>query len=66
MTTSGFDDSALLAAMRAFLAASDALDHATTDVDVLNRSELKRMAAMTLRKRLADAGWVADGQRTST
>lgn len=62
---SEFDDEALRAAMRAFLRATDALAEAAHDPsadrsrDVIDHADAKALAAMALRRRLEDAGWVA-------
>lgn len=51
--------------MRAFLRASDALDEAASSTssdaprDVIDKSDAKTLAEMTLRKHLEDAGWSA-------
>ena len=51
--------------MRAFLRASDALDEAATSTssdaprDIIDKSDAKALAEMTLRKHLEDAGWSA-------
>lgn len=57
MPSPSFDDPALLAAVRAFARAADALDAARSDVDLLNASEAKAVAGLNLRKRLVEAGW---------
>jgi hypothetical protein len=57
---SEFDDERLLRAMRAFLAAADALAAAVAAGDdraVIDRAEERAIAAMSLRRRLTDAGW---------
>jgi len=62
---SEFDDVRLREAMRAFIDASDALDSAAHDHsadrsrDVIDYADTKALAAMTLRRRLEDAGWAA-------
>ena len=67
MASPPFDEPGLLAAMRAFVQASAALDAASGDVEVLNRSEAKALAGMSLRKRLLELGWTAPStQRTRT
>lgn len=67
MDSRPLDDPALLAAMKDYLDACTRLDSAGTDSEVLERSEAKSMAAMSLRKRLSEAGWAAPSrQRTST
>lgn len=67
MLSPSFDDPSVLAAMRAFVAAADALDAATADADILNRSEAKAVAGLSLRKRLIELGWQAPaGQRSKT
>jgi hypothetical protein len=67
MTSSSFEDTALLAAMRAFVAANDALDQAQEASQVIELSEAKSMAGMAVRKRLSELGWSAPvRQRTST
>jgi len=65
---SEFDDLRLREAMRAFLAASDALDEAAQDAtadrsrDVIDYADEKALAAMALRRRLEGEGWVAPQQ----
>jgi hypothetical protein len=60
-----FDDARVRGAMRAFLRASDALDEAASSTspdasrDVIDKSDAKTLAEMTLRKVLEDAGWVS-------
>jgi hypothetical protein len=67
MTSSSFEDTALLAAMRAFVAATDALDQAQEASQVIELSEAKSMAGMAVRKRLSELGWQSPvRQRTST
>jgi hypothetical protein len=67
MTSRPFDDPAILAAMKAYLDACSAAERASSDSDVLDRSEAKSMAGMALRQRLSEAGWSAPTrQRTST
>jgi hypothetical protein len=66
MASMTFDDTALLAAMRAFLDAADALDAAADDTEVLRRSDEKALAGMSLRKRLLELGWSAPTVQRST
>lgn len=54
-----FDDPALLAAMRAYLAAADALAAAADDLEVLRGAEAASLAGLQLRKRLLELGWTA-------
>jgi hypothetical protein len=62
---SEFEDARLLAAMRAFLAATDALDEAAKDAngdrsrDVIDHADAKILAEMALRRHLETAGWMA-------
>jgi hypothetical protein len=56
---SSFEDPAVLAAMQAFVAAVSALETATDDAEIMERSQAKSMAGMTLRKRLEELGWLA-------
>lgn len=60
---SSFDDSALLAAMKAYIAATTALESASDDSQVLDLSSAKSMAGMSLRKRFEELGWVAPSQQ---
>ena len=65
------DDPELLQVMRGYLRACDQLAAAGNDNEILERSEIKTMAGMALRKRLAEAGWTQParqpaGQRTTT
>jgi hypothetical protein len=66
MASMTFDDTALMAAMRAFLDAAAALDAATDDAEVLRRSDEKSLAGMSLRKRLLELGWSAPTVQRST
>ena len=67
MSSGGFDDPALIAAMRAFIEANDALRKADEASQLIELSEAKSMAGMVVRKRLAELGWSAPvRQRTST
>lgn len=67
MSSGSFEDPALLAAMRAFVEANDALSKADEASALIELSEAKSMAGMSLRKRLAELGWSAPvRQRTST
>ncbi len=67
MASVTFDDPALVAAMRSFLDATTALDAATEEAEVIDRSDAKSLAALTLRKRLLELGWSAPvTQRTTT
>ena len=54
-----FDDPDLIAAMRAYVDASAALEQAPDDAQVLSRSDAKSLAGMQLRKKLVDLGWTA-------
>ncbi|MGZ6793772.1 MAG: hypothetical protein ACXVFV_12515 [Mycobacteriales bacterium] len=54
-----FDDPALLAAMRAYVAAGDALAAATDDADVLRCADAASVAGLRVRKRLLELGWTA-------
>ena len=56
---SSFEDPALLAAMQAFTNAVNALETAADDAQVMELSSAKSMAAMTMRKRLEELGWLA-------
>lgn len=53
MASLKLDDPAVLAAMRDYLAAVDALADAVDEKDVLRLGEAKSLAGLTLRKRLA-------------
>ncbi|MCW2545435.1 MAG: hypothetical protein JWM40_2987 [Frankiales bacterium] len=67
MSAGSFEDPALVAAMRAFVAASDALDHAAEDGQVIDLAQAKSMAGMAVRKRLSELGWSSPAhQRTPT
>lgn len=59
------DDPDLIAAMRGYLRAVDAVGAATTDEELMRLSEEKVMAGLLLRKRLAQRD-VPTGQRTTT
>ena len=66
-----FDDDALRAAMRDYLAAADRLDAAARNGEapreLVDLAESKAVAGMVLRKRLVDAGWTApSSQRVTT
>ena len=66
-----FDDDALRAAMRDYLALADRLDAASRDGepprDLVDLAESKAVAGMVLRKRLTDLGWTApSAQRVTT
>ncbi len=50
------DDPDLIDAMRAYLAAFDALEKVSTETELLEKSEAKSMAGLRLRKRLSDVG----------
>ena len=50
------DDPDVIDAMRAYLAAFDALEKVTSEADLLEKSEGKSMAGLVLRKRLSDVG----------
>jgi hypothetical protein len=52
------DDPDVVDAMRAYLAAYDALDHVSDEADMLAKSEAKSLAALVLRKRLTAVGIV--------
>jgi len=56
---SSFEDPALLAAMQAFVAAVAALETATDDRQIMERSQARSMAGMVVRKRLEELGWLA-------
>ncbi len=56
MASLKLDDPAVLAAMRSYLAAVDALDSATDEKELLQLSEVKAMAGLQLRKQLSRAG----------
>jgi hypothetical protein len=61
-----FDDPRLLGAMRAYLAAVDALAAAVAAGDdraVIDRAEDRAIAAMSLRRRLHDLGWTGPPRR---
>ena len=64
MTT--FDDPALQQAMRAYVAACDAVEAAADDAQVLALGDAKAVAGMQLRKRLVEAGWAAPARQRST
>ncbi len=67
MSSGSLDDPALLASMRAFVEANDALGKADEASALIALSEAKSMAGMSVRKRLAELGWTAPvRQRTST
>lgn len=71
MPQKSFDDPALRQAMSDYLVAAAALDEASQDGgeprNLLDLAEAKSMAAMALRRRLADLGWTApSAQRSST
>lgn len=60
MTT--FDDARLLAAMRAYVRAADAVTEAVAagdDRSVIDRAEQRSIAALSLRRRLTELGWSA-------
>jgi hypothetical protein len=63
MTANVFDDAALRAAMTAFINAATRLDETSAVGDearnLLDLAEAKTLAAMQLRKRLTELGWVA-------
>ena len=63
MAGAGIDDPSLRAAMAAFLAAAEWLDHAagqgTEARELLDLAERKAVAGMALRKRLLELGWTA-------
>jgi hypothetical protein len=63
MARSVFDDGAVRAAMRSYLAAADGLDELAAvggeARDVLELAESKAVAGMTLRRALERAGWTA-------
>lgn len=55
-----FDDDRLLAAMRAYVAASDAVTAAVASGDdraLIDRAEQRSIAAMAVRRRLVELGW---------
>jgi hypothetical protein len=56
---STFEDPALLDSMKAFVAAVTALESATTDAEIMQSSQAKSVAGMTMRKRLEELGWLA-------
>lgn len=67
MATVSFEDPVLQAAMRAYLHACTSLAAAGDEAEILNRSDAKSMAGLSLRKRLVELGWTAPArQRTST
>lgn len=66
MTAGSFEDPALLAAMRAFVAATDALDRADEASQVIQLSEAKSMAGMAVRKRLTELGWSSPARQRAT
>ena len=45
--------------MQAFVSATAALETATNDAEVMQHSQAKSMAGMTMRKRLEELGWLA-------
>lgn len=63
MTAQGLDDTDLQAAMGTFLDSARRLDEASSGGgqarELLDLAEAKTLAAMRLRKRLAELGWVA-------
>lgn len=66
-----FDDENLRHAMRDYVDAADRLDReaagAAGSRELLDLSDRKRLAAMVLRRRLEQAGWLAPSpQRTTT
>jgi hypothetical protein len=66
---SEFDDAALRAAMREFIDAADRLSRVDSldSREILDLADRKSLAAMTLRRRLEQAGWTAPvGQRATT
>jgi hypothetical protein len=68
MATAGdFDDERLLAALRGYLRAVDALNTADEDEPrrLLDLAEAKTLAALTLRRRLEQLGWIAPQHRAS-
>ena len=70
MSAQGFDDAGLRAAMTAFLDAAKRLDETSSmggDArNLLDLAEAKTLAAMRLRKRLAELGWAAPVREPST
>lgn len=67
MTLGSFDEPALQKALRAYVAASIALEQPLDDAEFIEHSNAKTMASMALRKRLVELGWSApERQRTST
>lgn len=61
-----FDDARLLAAMRSFLQAVDAVARAVEDGDereIIDRAEDRAIAAMALRRRLVELGWTSPARR---
>jgi hypothetical protein len=62
---SEFDDVRLVAAMRAYITAIDALDEASQDSssdrsrDLIDQADAKILAEMALRRHLENAGWLA-------
>ncbi len=63
MSAAGVDDPGLRAAMAAFLAAAEWLDHADSQGlearELVDLAERKAVAGMALRKRLTELGWTA-------
>ena len=61
MNGAGVDDPGLRAAMAAFLAAAEWLDHAdgVDERELLDLAERKAVAGLALRKRLTELGWTA-------
>lgn len=66
MASHAFDDPALEAAMRAFVAADAALAAAADEAEVLRLSDAKALAGLQLRKRLVELGWTAPVRQRST
>jgi hypothetical protein len=66
MAAHAFDDPALEAAMRAFVAADAALSGAVDEPELLRLSDAKAVAGLQLRKRLVELGWTAPVRQRST
>lgn len=72
MSATAFDDTAVRSAMRAYLDAAERLDEVSGDGSeprvFIDAAEEKSLAAMVLRRRLAEHGWCAPetAQRVTT
>jgi hypothetical protein len=66
MASQVFESEPVRSAMRAFLAACDAVEAATMDSDLLDLSDAKVLAGLNLRKALVGAGWTAPARSPAT